>query len=375
MKNLQVYRELQRHLDKQPVGYPADRSGSDLRLLIHHFSEDEARVALGMTYRYETTESIYDRIKDYGFSMEQLNEMLDSMSSRLSIMQRESDGVLYYCLLPLVVGMYEGKVFNMDPEYVKAYNDYAHSMQHGFSFISTEVFQMRTIPIEKSIETKHHVLPYDNITEIIESAEDPFFIIECTCRKRKAILNEPCTQTARRETCMVLGDLAKLMMKYSHGRRIDKDEALNILRKSQEEGLVLQTYNMQKPEVICACCRCCCEILSIHKMLVNPVNFWTTNFHAVTDNEKCVGCRLCMKKCSVDAISFDKKKKKVLIRRDRCIGCGNCVPVCRAEALKLERNKETAVPPVDFMDMQETIMQHKPKWRLGRVIKRTLRGK
>ena len=231
------------------------------------------------------------------------------------------------------------------PGYVEAYNGYAHSIQHGLSFISTEVFQMRTIPVEKSIETRHHVLPYDNIVSLIESTEDPVFIIECTCRKRKAILGEPCSQTGRSETCMVLGDLAKLMMKYSHGRQIEKTEALEILRKSQEEGLVLQTYNMQRPEVICACCRCCCEILSIHKMLINPVNFWTTNFHAEVDPEKCLGCRLCMKKCSVDAISFDKKRKKVSIRLDRCIGCGNCMPDCRAERSSLRETNKPQYPP------------------------------
>ncbi len=373
MKNMQIYRDLQRHLDKQPVGFPAERSGSDIRLLMHHFTGDEALVAIGMSYRYETVEIIYERVEKHGFSMERLKGLLDGMSSKMCIMQMEKENVLYYCLIPLVVGMYEGKVFDMDDEYVKAYDEYSHSIQHGLSFISTEVMQMRTIPIEKSIETRHQILQYDNIVSLIENSNGPISIIECTCRKRKKIIGEPCRQTERDETCMLFGDLAILMQKYSHGRGIGKPEALEIIRQSQSEGLVLQTYNMQRPEVICACCGCCCEILGIHKMLINPVNFWSSNFHAVLDTEKCKGCRLCIKSCQVDAFSFDKKKNKVSIRNNKCIGCGNCVSVCKAGALRLERNKETDVPPVDFADMQETLMRNKPKWRLGRILMKALR--
>ncbi len=373
INNQQLYRNLQKHLDKQPVGFPAEKSGSDLRLLIHHFTEDEARIAMGMSYRYEPVEVIHARIENNRYSLVQLKSFLDVMSSKLCIMQKEKQGVLYYCLLPLVVGMYEGKVFEMDSEYVKAYDEYAHSIQHGLSFISTEVMQMRTIPIEKSIETRHHILQYDNIISLVENSDGPISIIECTCRKRKKIIGEPCSQTGREETCMLFGDLAVLMQKYRHGRGIDKKEALEIMRQNQNEGLVLQTYNMQHPEVICACCGCCCEILGIHKILVNPINFWSSNFHAVLDSDKCKGCRLCIKSCQVDAIIPDKKKKKVSIRNKKCIGCGNCVVVCKADALRLERNKENFIPPVDFVEMQEKIMSNKPVWRLGRIIRKALR--
>ncbi len=373
-----IYRELQRHLDRQPVGFPKDRSGADIRLLKHHFTEEEARVALAMSYRYETADIIKSRLVKKSCSGE--NELrqidpdkcLESMSSKLSIMQREENGVLCYCLVPLVIGMYEGKVFNMDAEYLEAYDSYAHAMQHGLSFISTDVPQMRTIPIEKAIPVSHDVMKYDDVRAHIENSDGPVFIIDCTCRKRKAIHGEPCRKTKRSETCMVLGDLAKMMLKFNHGREVSKDEALEIVRESQREGLVLQTYNMQHPEVICACCGCCCEILGIQKMLPDPRFFSSSNFHAKIDSEKCKGCRLCEKKCQVDALEFDEKNKKVAVNSKRCIGCGNCVPVCRHGAVVLEKNGMTAVPPLDFTDLQETLMRGKPKWRLGRIIRRSV---
>ncbi|MFH1983442.1 MAG: hypothetical protein ABIL58_16480 [Pseudomonadota bacterium] len=38
----QVYRQLQQHLDRMPVGFPATRSGDELEILKHIFSAEEA---------------------------------------------------------------------------------------------------------------------------------------------------------------------------------------------------------------------------------------------------------------------------------------------------------------------------------------------
>jgi electron transport complex protein RnfB len=40
-----IYRFLQRHRDKQTVGFPATLPGSDLRLLRRIFTPDEAKIA------------------------------------------------------------------------------------------------------------------------------------------------------------------------------------------------------------------------------------------------------------------------------------------------------------------------------------------
>lgn len=372
-----IYRELQRHLDRQPVGFPYDRSGADIRLLKYHFTPEEARIALAMSYRYETVAAIGRRlaaISGKGGPACDLTGILDSMSSRLSVMRKEDGGEIYYCLVPLVIGMYEGRVFDMDAEYIEAYDAYAHSLQHGLSFLSTDVPQMRTIPIEAALPVSHDIMQYDDVKEYINNSPGPIFIIECTCRKRKKIQGQPCSQTKRSETCMVFGDIAGVMLKFNKGRQIDKNEALEIIRENQKEGLVLQTYNMQRPEVICACCGCCCEILGIQKMLPEPGIFSSANFYAVIDPEQCRGCRLCEKMCQVNALKFDKKKKRVYVVEKRCIGCGNCVPVCGAGAVRLERKKKVTVPPPDFEGLQEAIMRGRPRWRLGRIIWRSIFG-
>ena len=58
-----VYRKLQKHLDKQPVGFPATASGVERRLLRDAFTVDEAAVALEMSYKFLSFEKIPRIIK------------------------------------------------------------------------------------------------------------------------------------------------------------------------------------------------------------------------------------------------------------------------------------------------------------------------
>jgi hypothetical protein len=46
-----IYRDLQRHLDRQAIGFPATKSGAEIRILKRLFSPEEARLALHLTYK------------------------------------------------------------------------------------------------------------------------------------------------------------------------------------------------------------------------------------------------------------------------------------------------------------------------------------
>jgi electron transport complex protein RnfB len=150
-----IFRKLQRHLDKQPVGFPRALFGADIRLLKHHFNEEEAELALELDYRYESLETILARVKIRDISVDVLRAMLYGMSERGSIGYRKMDGIEYFCLVPLVVGMYEGMVFSLTDRYLKDVKRYQHSLNYGTSLLGTAIPQMRTIPVEKSIKIEH----------------------------------------------------------------------------------------------------------------------------------------------------------------------------------------------------------------------------
>jgi NADH-quinone oxidoreductase subunit F len=53
------------------------------------------------------------------------------------------------------------------------------------------------------------------------------------------------------------------------------------------------------------------------------------------DEEKCTGCMVCLRSCSVNAISGEKQKPHK-IDVEKCIKCGSCFEVCRFDAVIIE---------------------------------------
>ncbi|HVP57232.1 MAG TPA: NADH-ubiquinone oxidoreductase-F iron-sulfur binding region domain-containing protein, partial [bacterium] len=52
----------------------------------------------------------------------------------------------------------------------------------------------------------------------------------------------------------------------------------------------------------------------------------------VIDPEKCTGCTLCAKKCSVQAIKGERKQPHT-IDKSICVKCGQCIATCKFEAI------------------------------------------
>lgn len=216
---------------------------------------------------------------------------------------------------------------------------------------------MRTIPVEKSIEFEHNVSTYDNITKVIDEAEGPFAILNCVCRQVKDILEDPCKATDRREVCMASGIMAQLTIDQGRGRAITKEEALEILQKNQEEGLVIQPDNSQIFSFVCSCCSCCCENLSKYILLPNPANVVIANYYAEVDYDLCTGCGTCVEICPMKAIKLKDDISSII--RKRCIGCGNCAAKCPSEAISMKK-RERQFTPFPSMDVLfDKVMQRK----------------
>lgn len=55
---------------------------------------------------------------------------------------------------------------------------------------------------------------------------------------------------------------------------------------------------------------------------------------AVVDEDICIGCVRCFKKCPTDAVVGAVKQIHSVLR-EACIGCGKCVDVCPTESMRL----------------------------------------
>ena len=54
------------------------------------------------------------------------------------------------------------------------------------------------------------------------------------------------------------------------------------------------------------------------------------------DEEKCIGCNVCVEKCPVNAISMEEKAR---INMEECIYCGTCHSVCVQGAVRHDGEK------------------------------------
>ena len=362
----QVYVKLQKHLDKQAVGFPATRSGAEIKLLKHIFAPDEAEIACCLSYKYEPLETIFSRAGHLVDSLEELENRLDRILKNGGIESKTKDGVRHYCSAPLVVGMYEFQGHRLTPEFLEDFSEYTSDRRFGLEFLGTKLPQMRTIPVARSIHPQHNVSTFDEVMTLLQQAQAPFAILECICRKKKSIEGGTCEVTDRQETCLAIGPMGRMALQSGAGKEITREEAIMTIEQNQKQGLVLQPSNTQKAEFICSCCGCCCGMLGIHQDLPKPLEFWVANFYAAVDRVTCEGCGACVKRCQVGAVSVAAKKQPAVVNLDRCIGCGLCVPACPAQSITLVKKANEVRPPQTREDLHEIMMAGK-KGRLEKL--------
>lgn len=355
----EAYIRLQRHLAETTFAFPATRSGSEIEILRHIFTPEEALAATWLTHKLEPLEAILERAGRHVRSPAEMAALLDRLEQKGGIGVKIRDGRKMYCNLPLVVGFFETQLGRLTPEFIEAFNTYTSDRKFGLEFIGTNVPQMRTIPIARSIQPRHDVSTFDEVSALLQTAEPPFVILECICRQKKALQGTPCKTTKRKETCLAVGMLADSSLRRGLGREVSREEMNAILGQNQKDGLVLQPSNTRKAEFICSCCGCCCGMLSMQKQLPRPVDFWASNFQAAVDAGGCNGCGNCEKRCQVNAVQVSAKTRQAAVNPNRCIGCGLCVAVCPEKAISLQKKRVEAQPPDDLEQLYGTIVSNK----------------
>ncbi len=292
--------------------------------------------------------------------------------------QPSSEGVMIYRLMPLLmVGAFEylymKKIeYNEDnKKLAKMFLDYFEETQ---DFIQANYDQIlpifenmlpidRTVPIladtiqgdeislsiNEEIEVPEEVIiPTQKVEELIEKFEN-ISVAHCFCRHHKDLLGKPCKQTNLRENCFTFGKSAKYVAEQGFGRSISKEEALEIMKKSEDDGLVHKAFHphsdITKVETsICNCCKDCCGTLEWWRMgIVALIN--STNHLSQIDPDLCSGCGTCVEKCPVDAIELNESDIAE-VNAEYCIGCGVCAHFCPENAITLlEGMRKVYVPP------------------------------
>jgi len=349
-----VFRKLAEHLDRLPGGFRPSETGADIRLLKGLFSPQEAQYATHLTLKREDTKAIAKKIN---LPVDKTEKILEEMAQKGLILSVKSDeGKILYQAAPWVVGIYEFQVNRMDDQFIKNFDDYYSSRVKRTG--PETIPQMRTIPINQSIDPKLDVLPYEQVEKLV-MAHDNFAVAPCICRRHAKMNGRGCD--ALEESCLLFGEFADFYVRTGRGRSIEQSEVWEILEKANKDNLVLNPTNSKYVSAICCCCGDCCGILGGLKYHPKPAEAVASSFIAQFDSDACLNCGVCIDRCQMQAITADVDR--VSLNADRCIGCGLCVSTCPSNALTLTRKPENNLsePPATMMETWYTIAKEQSK--------------
>ncbi|HQP31236.1 MAG TPA: 4Fe-4S binding protein [Deltaproteobacteria bacterium] len=185
----------------------------------------------------------------------------------------------------------------------------------------------RILPVETAVDAlKETILDIDSASAMVRNAA-VVAVTSCTCR----LIAGKCHHTL--EACIQIDNAARYTIDRGSGREISKDEALAILRQSEQEGLVHVTINKAHAgHFICNCCACCCQSLPVMISFGAKIND-PSRFRAVIDPGRCTSCGACQERCAFKAV--EEKDGLYRVLEEQCMGCGVCHAACPAEAISL----------------------------------------
>jgi Pyruvate/2-oxoacid:ferredoxin oxidoreductase delta subunit len=344
------YLKLREFLDQFPIGFPQTDSGVEIKILKRLFSPEEARITVQLSPLPEEASAIADRAD---LPEEHLSTMLETMAKNGLIFRMRRGAKTMFLAAPFMIGLYEYSVKKIDRELAqlfKQYYDEAYQEEMGRS----NVPGFKVIPLQQNVQADMALLPYHKIEEDIRSTRI-IAVTECVCRKEAALTGHQCEHPV--ENCLSFGVAAEFYIENGMGRQITADEAIEIVKKADESGLVHAGANAKHLSNICNCCPCCCA--SMKGMIAKGQGrqkFMNALFEAVVDESQCTACEMCLDRCPVDAITVQETAN---VNRDNCLGCGLCAGDCATEAISMHLRKDREEPFERVFDMGMAMLKAK----------------
>lgn len=185
------------------------------------------------------------------------------------------------------------------------------------------------------------IIPYPMARQLVISGPPDVALYECYCRHARA---NPCQPT---QVCMVVGQpfVDFILEHHPHtSRRLTQAEAVELLRAEHERGHLHSAWfkdvMLDRFYAICNCCKCCCGGIEVMVKYGNPM-LASSGYVAQVDRDRCNYCGDCVEACPFGALSVEDE---LTINWEKCMGCGVCLSRCSTEGIVLVRDERKGIP-------------------------------
>lgn len=287
-----------------------DENAPEYKVLNCVVTDEMAEVALALELRKPLPlETIAKRC---GKTLEETQKQMDRLTEVGVVIFHSENGVDVFELPVFVPGVMEKMMNNRaqcekHPEIPAAFEEYARLRGELLSpKLPVGASPMRVIPIQSAIDGDSHSVPYEQVATILNKSTR-FAVADCSCRTSRRLLGQGCGHLEK-DMCLQLNSGAEYCIRTGRAREITREEAFEIIRKAEENGLMHSVPNIDGGETyaICNCCGCGCYAVR-NAAYYNAPDMVRSNYVAQTDSEKCVACGQCVENCPVNALKLGQK--------------------------------------------------------------------
>jgi Pyruvate/2-oxoacid:ferredoxin oxidoreductase delta subunit len=351
----EVYRQLCEAMAKRGVEYRGIDIPEFYAVAEELFTPEEADVFLAIPRGYHPANTIAAKM---GKREEEVEPVLESMADKGLCGAGKMGDTTFYTSLPFVPGIFElqftrGTATEKDKKLAKLIHDYKAAVDAVQGPAKVTFPTTRVISVDRKIQGGNTIHTYDQVASYIEKY-DPLAVSTCYCRHEAKLIDENDDCGKPNEVCMQFGMGAQFVIDRGMGRKISKEEAIDILKKCEEVGLVHSTINRQEIDWLCNCCNDHCVILQKALAQPKPGIALNSGFQPARNPDLCAGCETCIERCPPSALTMGEADVPE-VDLDRCIGCGVCASSCPEQAIELVEKPGAQVPPLDQKALKEAI--------------------
>ncbi len=184
------------------------------------------------------------------------------------------------------------------------------------------------------------VLPIEDVEKVL-SMTNSITRVPCVCRK---------TITGKEiRNCFLISldprtiGIEKIIDRSFFGgpdvnnfEKMDKADAITFMKNQEKKGMCHSIWTLNAPFIgaVCNCDNTGCIAMKLNKIKA-PITF-KAEYIAMVDNNKCVGCKMCINICPFGALGWDSMSKKIIVANKICYGCGICRVACKKDAITIK---------------------------------------